>query len=184
MTLCYFVTILLFGLKASKLFIASQTSDFVIVGTGTAYLRIITIFSLGTFGYMCLEKSVMGTGKTTITMIWQLAGATTNIVLDSIMIYGLWGCPSLGVAGAAWAIVAGQFVSLFVIGTVYLKKDVGIDSNLRYVKPDGPTLRRIYAIGLPVIVMQILTPIMSYVMNLILNTISVSAVTAYGVYYK
>ena len=71
-----------------------------------------------------------------------------------------------------------------VIATVYFKKGVGIESNIRYLKPERQTLGSIYSIGLPAIVMQILTPIMSYTLNLILGAISVSAVTAYGVYYK
>ncbi len=184
MALCYFVVIFLFGLTSSKEFINSQTTDTVIAEMGITYLRIITVFSFGTLGYMCLEKIVMGTGKTTITMICQLAGAVTNIVLDPIMIYGLLGCPAMGVAGAACATVIGQFVSLIVISVVYFKKGVGIETNIHYLKPDRRTLGNIYSVGLPAIVMQILTPIMSYALNLILGAVSVSAVTAYGVYYK
>lgn len=183
-TLCYFVLIFLFGLTSARFFICSQTTDTVIAEMGVTYLRIITIFSLGTLGYMCLEKIVMGTGKTTITMICQLAGAITNIILDPIMIYGLLGLPAMGVAGAALATVTGQFVSLLVIAVVFFRKGAGIESGMRYLKPDRQTLGSIYSIGLPAIVMQILTPIMSYALNLILGTISVSAVTAYGVYYK
>ena len=182
--LCYFVLIFLFGLTASKVFIGTQTVDPVIAEMGTTYLRIITIFSFGTLGYMCLEKIVMGTGKTTITMLCQLAGAVTNIILDPVMIYGLLGCPAMGVAGAAWATVIGQFVSLIVIAVIYFKKGVGIETSLRYLRPEQRTLAGIYSIGLPAIVMQILTPIMSYALNLILGAVSVSAVTAYGVYYK
>ena len=183
-TLCYFAVIFLFGLTLTKVFIQSQTTDAVIAEMGITYLRIITVFSLGALGFMCLEKIVMGTGKTTITMICQLAGAVTNIVLDPIMIYGLFGRPAMGVAGAAWATVIGQFVSLIVIAVAFFKKGVGLESGLRYLKPDRQTLGSIYAVGLPAIVMQILTPIMSYALNLILGAISVSAVTAYGVYYK
>ena len=90
----------------------------------------------------------------------------------------------MGVAGAAWATVIGQFVSLIVIAIVYFGKGVGIETGFRYLKPDKETLSGIYAIGLPAVVMQILTPIMSYTLNLILGAVSVSAVTAYGVYYK
>ena len=183
-TLGYFLLIFLFGLIASEAFIHSQTTDAVIAEMGTTYLRIITVFSLGTLGYMCLEKIVMGTGKTTITMICQLAGAITNIILDPIMIYGLLGCPAMGVAGAAWATVIGQFVSLIIISAIYFKKGVGIESSIHDLKPDRRTLGSIYSTGLPAIVMQILTPIMSYALNLVLGAVSVSAVTAYGVYYK
>ena len=183
-TLCYFLLIFLFGLTCAGSFIHSQTTNPVIAEMGTTYLRIITVFSLGTLGYMCLEKIVMGTARTTVTMICQLAGAITNIILDPIMIYGLLGCPAMGVAGAAWATVIGQFVSLVVIGVVYFKKGIGIDSGIQYLRPEKQALGSIYAIGFPAIVMQILTPIMSYTLNLILGAISVSAVTAYGVYYK
>ena len=75
-------------------------------------------------------------------------------------------------------------MSLIVIAIVYFGKGIGIDTDFRYLKPEKETLSGIYAIGLPAIVMQILTPIMSYALNLILGAISVSAVTAYGVYYK
>lgn len=183
-TICYFAAIFLFGMTATEAFIRSQTADPVIMDMGITYLRIITVFSFGTLGYMCLEKIVMGTGKTVITMVCQLAGAITNILLDPIMIYGLLGCPAMGVAGAAWATVIGQFVSLIVIAVVYFGKDIGINTSLRYLKPDRETLGSIYSIGLPAVVMQILTPIMSYALNLILGAVSVSAVTAYGVYYK
>ena len=104
--------------------------------------------------------------------------------LDPIMIYGWLGCPAMGVTGAAWATVIGQFVSLIVIVVFCFKKDMGIGGMFRNLKPDGKTLSAIYSIGLPAIVMQVLTPIMTYAMNLILGAISVSAVTAYGVYYK
>ena len=184
LALCYFAAMLLFGLTCSRAFIGSQTGDALIADMGTAYLSIITIFSLGTLGYMCIEKVVMGTGQTTITMICQLAGALTNIILDPIMIYGWLGCPAMGVTGAAWATVIGQFVSLIVIVVFCFKKDMGIGGMFRNLKPDGKTISAIYSIGLPAIVMQVLTPIMTYAMNLILGAISVSAVTAYGVYYK
>lgn len=184
MTLIYFLIIFLFGLFFSEAFISTQTQDPVILEMGTTYLSIISIFSLGTLGYMCLEKIVMGTGKTTITMICQLSGALTNIILDPIMIYGMFGCPEMGVAGAAAATVIGQFVSLIIIAVIIFRKGIGIEIRPKYMKPDKSTLKSIYAIGLPAIVMQILTPIMSYAMNLILGAISVSAVTAYGLYYK
>ena len=184
LALCYFTAMLLFGLTCSRAFIGSQTGDALIADMGTAYLSIITIFSLGTLGYMCIEKVVMGTGQTTITMICQLAGALTNIILDPIMIYGWLGCPAMGVTGAAWATVIGQFVSLIVIVVFCFKTDMGIGGMFRNLKPDGKTISAIYSIGLPAIVMQVLTPIMTYAMNLILGAISVSSVTAYGVYYK
>lgn len=183
-SICYFVVILIFGITGANAFISSQTQDPIIVQMGITYLKIVTIFSFGTIGYMCMEKIVMATGNTVATMIGQLVGAVINIILDPIMIYGLLGFPALGVAGAAWATVIGQIASLGVIvfaGT-HNNKDVTI--GFRYLRPEKTIIRNIFTIGLPAIIMQILVPLMSYGMNLILGTISSSAVTAYGIYYK
>lgn len=183
-SLIYFAVTFLFGIFGAKAFILSQTKDPVIAQLGTTYLQIVSIFSFGTIGYMCMEKIVMATGNTVATMIGQLVGAITNIILDPIMIYGLIGCPVLGVAGAAWATVIGQFVSLFVIVIIHARSSKEISLGIRYMRLQKDIVSGIFSIGLPAIIMQILVPIMSYAMNLILGTISVSAVTAYGVYYK
>ena len=178
--LCFFAVIFLFGLFGARAFICSQTRDPVVIELGTTYLRIVAVFSLGAIGYMCLEKVVMGCGNTRATMIGQLSGVITNIILDPIMIFGF----SMGVAGAAWATVIGQFVSLVVIAYVNFFRNKELDSGLKYLRPRKDTLKSIFTIGLPAIVMQILTPVLSYGLNLILGTISSYAVTAYGIYYK
>jgi len=183
-SLIYFAVTALFGLLGARAFILSQTKDPVIVQMGTTYLRIVSIFSLGTIGYMCIEKIVMATGNTVATMIGQLSGAVANIVLDPIMIYGLLGCPALGVAGAAWATIIGQFISLVVILVFLAHDNKELRLGLRFLRLNQHIVSNIFSVGLPAIIMQILVPIMSYAMNLILGTISVSAVTAYGVYYK
>lgn len=183
-SLCFFVVVFLFGLCGARAFIASQTRDSVVVELGTTYLRIVTLLSFGTIGYMCLEKVVMGCGNTKATMIGQLSGAITNIVLDPILIFGLLGLPALGVAGAAWATIIGQFVSFFVIAYINFRKNKEVDSGLKYLRPNKEILKTIFTISFPATVMQVLTPVMSYGMNLILGTMSSFAVTAYGVYYK
>lgn len=183
-SLIYFIITALFGIFGAKAFILSQTKDPVIVQMGTTYLQIVTIFSLGTIGYMCIEKIVMATGNTVATMIGQLSGAVTNIILDPIMIYGLLGCPVLGVAGAALATIIGQFVSLIIIIIFLIHDNKEIHLGIRFLLLEKHIVSNIFSIGLPAIIMQILVPVMSYAMNLILGAISVSAVTAYGVYYK
>lgn len=181
---CYFVVIFLFGILGANIFINSQTQDPIIAEMGITYLKIVTVFSFGTIGYMCMEKIVMATGNTVATMIGQLVGALVNIILDPIMIYGLLGLPAMGAAGAAWATVIGQIASLVVIIIACMRNSKEIHLGFRYLRPQKDIIKKIYTIGLPAIIMQILVPIMSYGMNLILGTISASAVTAYGIYYK
>lgn len=177
---CFFVGVCLFGIFGAQAFIGSQTRDPLVAEMGTVYLRIVTVFSLGTIGYMCIEKVVMGCGNTKATMIGQLSGAATNIILDPIMIFGF----SWGVRGAAWATVIGQFVSFFVIAYVNFFRNREIDSGWRYFRPRKAILKQFSAISIPAIFQQIMTPVLSYGMNLILGSLSAAAVTAYGVYYK
>lgn len=184
LTICIFAVCFLFGAFAAGAFIGSQTDDPVVAKLGTTYLRIVCLGSLGTIGHMGMEKVVMGCGKTRATMVAQMAGALTNIILDPIMIFGLLGLPAMGVAGAAWATVIGQFVSLFVILYVRYFKLPEVDGALRYWKPDRGILKEFFSIGVPAAVMQVLLPIMSYGINLIFGRISAHVVTAYGVYYK
>ncbi len=186
MFLCFVFLILtvLFGLFAARTFIASQTSDPVVIDLGTSYLRIVTVCSIGSIGYMCVEKVVMGCGNTRATMIGQLSGAIINIVLDPILIFGLFGLPAMGVIGAAWATVIGQVVSFLIICYVNFFRNKEIDNRLRYFLPRRDILKNMFPIAGPAIVMQILTPVMSYGMNLILGLINAYAVTAWGVYYK
>ena len=181
---CYYLAFLIFGIFGASAFISSQSTDPAITEMAVTYLKIVTVWSFGTVFYMCLEKIIMATGNTFITMIAQLAGAVTNIVLDPIMIYGLIGCPQMGVAGAAAATVIGQCVSLVIILYMYLFRNSSFDKSLRFLKPRARILKDIYAVGAPAILMQALTSFMTYGMNLILGSISVSAVTAYGIYYK
>lgn len=186
MFLCFVFLIItvLFGLFAARAFIASQTSDPVVIQLGTSYLRIVTVCSIGSIGYMCMEKVVMGCGNTRATMIGQLSGAIVNIVLDPILIFGLFGLPALGVVGAAWATVIGQVVSFLIICYVNFFRNKEIDNRLRYLLPHRNILKQMFPIAGPAIVMQIMTPVMSYGMNLILGLVNAYAVTAWGVYYK
>ena len=90
----------------------------------------------------------------------------------------------MGVAGAAIATVIGQCVGLTVALAVYLRRAREVPILLRCLRPDRTALRRIYAVGAPAILMQLLSPVMTYGMNLILGSVSAAAVTAYGLYYK
>ena len=180
--LFYFILFLLFGIFGARAFIATQTSDPVILELGTSYLKIVSIFSLGTMCHMCMEKAVIATGRTMVTTVAQFTGAIVNIILDPILIFGWLGLPAMGVNGAAIATVIGQFVSMFIVGFILFFKTPSFKAKLRGFIPDWETIKEHYRVALPAIGMQLLVPVMNYGMNIILGGISVSEVTAYGVY--
>ena len=81
-----------------------------VITMGTSYLKICCCFSMGAIGFTVYERFLQSTGKTLFSTISQISGAITNIVLDYVFIYPL----KMGVAGAAWATIIGQIVSMIV----------------------------------------------------------------------
>ncbi len=184
LSLFYFLLIAAFGLFATVPYIRSQTDNPVTLAFGCSYLRIVTVYSLGMTCFLCFEKLLQSTGQTTCAMIGQLSGSITNIILDPILIFGWLGFPALGVAGAAIATVAGQFLSAIVSMLLHLRRNRELDKRLSMLKPDPAIIGRIYTVGAPAIAMQALGSVMSYGMNRILGTISEAAITAYGIFFK
>ena len=163
---------------------ASQTSNEQILEMAVTYLRICCVISFGITFYSIFEKLLQATGRSGLSTISQIAGAVTNIIMDPIMIYGLLGFPAMGVAGAAYATVLGQVVSL-VLGIIFhLKYNKEISNKAVYLKPSGKIIGEIYAIGLPAIIAQALMSVMTYGLNVILVQVNEAVVTAYGLYYK
>ena len=151
---------------------------------GIQYLSIVMIFSLGMFGQFFYERVLASTGKTIFSMISQLCGAFTNIILDPILIFGLLGAPKMGVTGAAVATVIGQFVACIVAGVCNHKFNPEVRLNFRGFRPDKTIIGHIYAVGIPSIIMQSISSIMTYSMNLILVQFTVTATAVFGVYFK
>ncbi len=198
--ICTYLVFLLFGLFGVHGYLASQTSDTIVLGLGDAYLGICCNLSFGIIMYMIYEKLLQSTGRTVAATIAQLAGALTNIILDPtiaqlagaltniildpIMIFGLCGLPQMGIEGAAYATVIGQVVSCVLDIIFHYSNTQDLDNHLRDLIPDGHIIKEIYMVGLPAIIMQALMSFMTYGVNIIFGTVSASAVTAYGVYYK
>ena len=175
---------MLFGFFFAKQFFLSQTSDPEIIGYGVQYLEICTIFSIGMFGQMTFERIMQSTGKTMYTMVTQGAGAILNIILDPILIFGLLGMPAMGVSGAAVATVIGQCVAMLLALFFNLTKNKEIKLTIKGFRPNGGTIKRIYAVGIPSIIMQSIGSVMVLGMNNILMSFSSTATAVFGVYFK
>src|SRR5699024_4879094 len=130
------------------------------------------------------EKLLQSTGKTMYSTIAQVAGAVTNIILDPILIFGYLGLPAMGIAGAAYATVIGQVVSMLLAMYFHYKINTEVESGFQYLKLDGQIVKEIYIIGFPAIIMQALMSFMTYGVNIIFGAVSTAAVTAYGIFYK
>ena len=183
LSLCIYLIFLLFGLFGSKWFISLFTSDKKIIEMGSTYLRICTCFSLGSIGYTAYERFLQATGKTMLSGISQISGAVANIILDYVFIYPL----NMGVAGAAWATIIGQFISLFVAMYFHYKKNKEIDGSVKYIKPDMRLIKGIYSIGFSATLMQALLAVMMAGMNAILGLAPVNQtilIGSFGIYYK
>ena len=178
------VLFFLFGLFFAEPFITFQTKTPSIIAEGRTYLSIVTMLSFGIFGEIMFERLMQSTGKTIYTMFTQGIGAIINIILDPIMIFGLLGCPQMGVAGAAYATVIGQIVA-FILGIVFNHKcNPEVRLHAKNFKPDFGIIGRIYAVGIPSIIMVGIGSVMTTAMNKILNGFSDVAASVFGVYFK
>ena len=172
------------GVLSSHLFFITQTDNQTIIKYGTTYMFIITLFSIGCFMQITLERLLQATGKTIYNMITQGTGAVINIILDPILIFGLFGFPRLEVAGAAIATITGQFVAVSMSLYFNCKKNTEIHLKVKGFRPCGHTIKEIYKIGVPSIIMQSIGSVMTFGMNKILLQFSSTATAVFGIYFK
>lgn len=179
----YLVT-LLFGLFGVDVYLASQTTDAVVIDMAAQYLRICCVVSMGMVYFSMFEKILQATGRSKLSTIAQITGALTNIVLDPIMIYGLLGCPAMGIRGAAYATVIGQIASAALGAWFHFHSNKEVHITLAAIKPDGRIIGGIYTIGVPAIISQAVMSVMTYGINIIFAGVSSAYVVAYGIFYK
>lgn len=181
-----FILFVAVGLFAVKPFYLSQvkSTDSKIYTMGISYLSIVCICSFGIYGQLIFEKLLQSTGMTFYSMLSQLAGAVTNIVLDPILIFGLLGMPKMGVTGAAVATVVGQCVGA-VLGVWFnLKCNHELQLSIKGFRPNAKIIGKIYQVGVPSIIMQAIGSVMTYGMNLILIQFTSTATAIFGIYFK
>ncbi|MBQ1241458.1 MAG: MATE family efflux transporter, partial [Lachnospiraceae bacterium] len=181
---CSYLAFAIFGICFAETFYRMQTDIPEIIEYGTVYLRICCIFSVGLFFEIAIERLLQSTGKTFYSMIVQGIGAICNIILDPICIFGLFGVPKMGVAGAAIATVAGQIIAAIVGIILNKKKNTEITVSLKNFRPNKHIVSQIYSVGIPSIIMASIGSIMTFGMNKILIAFSSTATAVFGVYFK
>lgn len=192
-----YLIFLLIGIFGVDAFMASQSNSPEIVKEGTIYLKIVCIFSFGMLAQFCFEKMLQATGRTIFSMYTQMLGAIINIILDPILIFGLFGAPRMGMAGAAIATVIGQIAAgmLALIFNIKINKEIDLKEALKF-RPCKETIGKILYIGVPSIIMQSIGSIMVLGINTILGSMNIVgtglsleesrniAIAVFGIYFK
>lgn len=172
------------GMFLSETLIKAQIDDPVVIEYGKTYLSIVCMLSIGFMMQITVERLLQATGKTIYILFTQGIGAVINIILDPILIFGWFGAPEMGIAGAAAATVFGQIFA-FVLGLIFnIKKNHEVTLHIKHLKPDFEIIKEIYRIAIPSIIMQSIGSVMNIAMNKVLVSFTKTAVAVFGVYFK
>ena len=175
---------MLFGIFGVRPYYEVQSTVAETVEGGIAYTRICCVFVLGSFMQIYSERLLQATGRTMLTMVTQATGAIVNIILDPVFIFGWFGLPALGMAGAAIATVIGQSVAA-LLGLYFNEKyNPDVQFGRRYVKLVGSIVKPILVVGIPSVVMNGIGSVMNFGMNQILQGFNETATSVFGIYFK
>ena len=186
MVLMFIVTaaFMLFGLFGARPYFEIQSTVRETVEGGIAYTRICCLLVMGSFLQIYSERLLQATGRTVLTMVTQAVGAIINIILDPVVIFGWFGLPAMGLAGAAIATVIGQWAGA-LLGLYFNEKhNPDVQFGWRYAKLDGKIIKGILTVGIPSIVMNGVGSVMNFGMNQILQGFTETATSVFGIYFK
>ena len=175
---------MLFGFFGVRPYYEIQSTVAETVEGGIAYTSICCIFVMGSFVQILCERLLQSTGRTVLSMVTQGVGAITNIILDPIFIFGWFGVPAMGVAGAAVATVIGQWLGALTGLYFNLKKNPEVQLGFRYLRLEGRIVRQILTVGIPSIIMNSIGSVMNFCMNQILQGFTETATGVFGIYFK
>ncbi len=184
MSLCCSAVFALIGIFLTKPFFMLQTQIEEIIQCGTDYSSVCLTFSVGIFCQFCFERLLQSTGRTKHAMVTQLIGAVINIILDPILIFGLLGFPAMGVKGAAIATVTGQIIAAIVAVIMNIKFNPDVNIKLKEIRWHTETVKGIYKVGFPSIIMQSIGSVMNFGLNNILMSFTETATAVFGAYFK
>ncbi len=179
-----YIIIAMAGIFVTRPFLQMFTKDSVILKEACTYSYIVVCISFGCLFQIAMEKIFQGIGEMKVTMYLMIGGCIINIILDPILIFGLFGFPKLGVTGAAIATVIGQISAAIMSFVVYFRKNYSISIHVKYFKWDKEMIFQIYNVGLPSIIMMLLPSVLVSVLNRVLAGFSSVHIAVLGVYYK
>lgn len=155
----------LVGLLFSNQIAAALTNDPDLQELCREYLSVNLVFCWGIFLQTYGQRLLQAVGDTVLSMISLIIGAVINIILDPIMIFGLLGCPAMGIRGAAIATVIGQLIGAAAALWFNRVKNPVIHVRLKGYRFLWQDVADIYRVGLPTIVMQTIGSVMTFAVN-------------------
>ena len=175
---------MLFGIFGVRPYYTMQSDVASTVEGGIAYTRICCLFVAGSFLQILCERLLQSTGRTVYSMITQSVGAIANIVLDPVFIFGWFGLPAMGIAGAAVATVIGQWLGALTGLYFNLRRNPDVQFARRYIRLDREIAGSILTVGIPAMIMNGIGSVMTFGMNQILQGFSETATAVFGIYFK
>ena len=162
---------------------------FTLLGAGPAelpmvrqYMRIWYLGSIAAIMPPVSDSCMRATGDMIRPLIVMAVCATLNVILDPIMIYGWFGCPAMGIAGAAWATVISRCVGMVTTLSFLHFHCHLIDLSRPTFKEVLDSWIRILQVGLPAAATQLIMPLSRSILTKIAaiagGTIGVAAFAA------
>ena len=187
LAVCSAVVFMFIGFFLTEPYFRMFGSSEQVVKYGSTYLSICCTLSVGIFGQVMFERLLQATGRTIFAMTTQLIGAIINIIMDPILIYGYFGFPEMGVAGAAVATVAGQIIAFCCAIFFNYKFNPEIQVKVKDFRPDRKIIGKIYSVGIPSIAMGSIGSVMNAGINQIVRlcgNVAETAQAVFGLYFK
>ncbi|MCU6748693.1 MATE family efflux transporter [Faecalicatena acetigenes] len=184
LTVFHCILFVLAGIVVTKPFLCLFTQDKEVLAQACEYTYTVLCVSFGALLQVAMEKIYQGIGDMKTTMYLLGTGCIINIILDPILIFGMFGFPKMGVKGAAAATVIGQISAFVLYIVVYLKKNPGVTLHPRYIRFDKKLIRQIYAVGIPSSLMMMMPSVLVGGLNGILAGMSEVYVAVLGIYFK
>ena len=187
LTLIATAIFMVFGVVGSKPYFSMMSNSELTIKFGTQYISICCLLSLGVFVEILGERLLQASGRTMYTMVTQGVGAIINIVMDPLLIFGIGPFPQMGIAGAAVATVAGQWVAAILAIIFNLKFNPDVQFGLRYFKLRKEVVGPVLTVGIPSVVMNSIGSVMNIGINKILQGFTQYGevpVNVFGIYFK
>jgi MATE family multidrug resistance protein len=147
---------ILFGLAALPLFLWSGPilgrlgQEPSVAANAETYLRIISIGLIPSLLMMVLKSYLAALGRTQVVFWVMLGSAVLNALLNWALIFGNWGAPELGIAGAAIASVILQLAGLAALVVYTRLATPQYVLFQRFWRADGEAFARVFRLGWPI----------------------------------